>query len=146
MALPVPPYNPQFPYKGDQIILSADRVTIHSKNDAIFLFGKQAVGLSSVKTINLDANQEILLYCKKITLGENAKEPLILGKFFNDRLKLFVQEISTVSVLLAQCSESELGTSMQAISSAGKKLNKACKIMLNVIENDSFLSKNTYTK
>jgi hypothetical protein len=140
------PYNPQFPFAGEQIILSADRVTLHSKNDAIFLFGKQAVGLSSVKTINLDANQEILLYCKKITLGPNAKQPLILGKFFNQRLKLFVEQLQSVSVLLAQCSESELGTSMQSIASAGKKLNTACEALLNVIKNDSFLSKNTFTK
>jgi hypothetical protein len=140
------PYNPQFPFAGEQIILSADRVTLHSKNDAIFLFGKQAVGLSSVKTINLDANKEILLYCKKITLGANANQPLILGKFFNQRLKIFVEQLQIVSVLLAQSSESELGTSMQSISSAGKKLNAACETLLNVIKNDSFLSKNTFTK
>lgn len=145
MATPIP-YNPQFPYSGEQIILSADRVTLHSKNDAIFIFGKQAVGLSSVKTINLDANQEILLYCKKITLGQNASQPLILGRFFNTKLKSFVEEIKSVSVLLAQCSESELGTSMQSIASAGKKLNSACEALLNVIKNESFLSKNTYTK
>jgi hypothetical protein len=145
MAAPIP-YNPQFPFAGEQIVLSADRVTLHSKNDAIFLFGKQAVGLSSIKTINLDANQEILLYCKKITLGPNAKQPLVLGKFFNERLKLFVQELQSVSILLAQSSESEIGTSMQSIASAGKKLNEACEKMLNVIKNDSFLSKNTFTK
>jgi hypothetical protein len=146
MAIPKPLYNPQFPYTGEQIILSADRVTLHSKNDAIFLFGKQAVGLSSVRTINLDANEQILLYCNKITLGENANQPLVLGRFFNTRLKLFIEEVNSAAVLLAQCSESEIGTSMQAIASAGKKLNKACKSMLNVIEKESFLSKNTYTK
>ena len=82
-------YTPQFPYKGNQVILTSDRVMIHSKNDAIFIFGKQAVSLSSPQTINLDASQKILLDSPKIELGHKAEtdgEPVILGKTFNRQL------------------------------------------------------------
>ena len=74
------PYKPQFPYKGDQIILSSDRVLLHSKNDSVFLFGKQAVSLSSTKTINLDAIDKVLISTNKIELGNEAEalgEPLV---------------------------------------------------------------------
>ncbi len=59
-------YKPVFPYKGNQLILTSDRVTLHAKNDAIFLFGKQAVGLSSTNTINLDAVNKVIVGLVKV--------------------------------------------------------------------------------
>ena len=64
-------FKPVFPYKGNQLILTSDRVTIYSKNDAVFIFGKEAVSISSVKTINLDANEKILINCTKIRILTN---------------------------------------------------------------------------
>ena len=57
--------NPKFPFDGNQVILTSDRVTLHSKTDGVFLFGKGMVALSSTQTINLDANEKILLDCEK---------------------------------------------------------------------------------
>ena len=34
-------YKPEFPYKGNQVIISSGRVTNHSYDDFIFMFGKK---------------------------------------------------------------------------------------------------------
>lgn len=142
-------FTPKFPYSGNQIILSSDRVTLHSKNDAIFLFGKQAVSLSSTKTINLDANEKVLIDCKKIELGNKAEslgQPVVLGNTLNTQLMVLLMELQQAGVLLKQVSESELGTSMQAISSAGQKIYRASENMLRIVNKRLLLSKNTYTR
>ena len=56
----------EFPFTGPQVILSSDRILLHSKKDAIILAGKRAVSLCSTETINLDAKE-------KINLGEFSK-------------------------------------------------------------------------
>lgn len=144
-------YSPQFPYKGNQIILSSDRVMLHSKTDAIFLFGKQAVSLSSTKTINLDAIERIKLYSPIIELGPNAKDqgqPVLLGRTFNRQLLTLLEELAAAGTLLAQASESDLGATMQYIASAGKKINLEATRLGDVIRdpNSITLSKNTFTR
>jgi hypothetical protein len=61
--------KPAFPFKEKQIILTSNRVMIHSNSDAIFLFGKGAVSLSSPQTINLDSKERVLINSPKIELG-----------------------------------------------------------------------------
>lgn len=144
-------YSPQFPYKGNQIILSSDRVMLHSKSDAIFLFGKQAVSLSSVKTINLDANEGIKLYSPIVELGPNARvegQPVLLGRTFNRQLLTLLEELAAAGTLLAQASESDLGATMQYIASAGKKINAEATRLGDVIRdpNSITLSKNTFSR
>ena len=144
-------FEPKFPYKGNQLILSSDRVILHSKSDAIFLFGKQAVSLSSTKTINLDAFDKVLIDCKIIELGSKAEtlgEPLILGKTFNRQLTLLLDELASVGTLLAQVSETDLGASMTYISSAGQKINQEATRLGDIVRNPNsiVLSKNTFTR
>lgn len=142
-------FNPQFPYNGNQIILSSDRVTLHSKSDAIFLFGKEAVSLSSTKTINLDANEKVLIDCNKIELGNKAEtlgQPVVLGNTLNVQLIVLLTQLQQAGVLLKQASESELGTSMQAISSAGQTIYNSCDNMLRILNRQLILSKNTFTR
>lgn len=142
-------FTPQFPYKGNQLILTSDRVIIHSKNDAIFLFGKEAVSLSSVKTINLDANEKILIDCKKIELGNKAEtlgQPVVLGRALNVQLINLLRNLSTAGMLLSQASESNLGATMPLIAAAGKTINQECNRLINVLTKDKILSKNTFTR
>jgi len=143
-------YNPQFPYKGDQIILSSDRVMLYSKNDAIFLFGKKAVSLSSPKTINLDANDEVLIYTNKIELGINAEtlgEPLVLGRTLNTQLILFLSALQSVGNQLANVSESNLGASLQLIAGAGQIIAQESERLSGLLGGESqILSKTTYTR
>jgi hypothetical protein len=142
-------FAPKFPYTGNQIILSSGRVMIHSKDDAIFLFGKQAVGISSPKTINLDANEKILLSSPKIELGaraETAGEPVILGKTFTRELKRVMDQLYIAGTFLSQASESDLATTMFLIQSAGASLADQVEIFKNVLEREETLSKNTFTR
>jgi hypothetical protein len=141
--------TPQFPYKGNQIIISSGRVIVHAKDDAVFILGKQAVGISSPKTINLDSNEKILLNCSKIELGYKAEtqgEPITLGKTFTRELNRVMTQLYDVAVLLSQVSESDVATSMFYISTAGAALADQVAIFQNVLTNEDALSDNTFTR
>lgn len=144
-------YRPVFPYKGNQLILTSDRVTLHAKNDAIFLFGKQAVGLSSTNTINLDASNKVIVAAPVIELGNKAQslgQPVVLGDNLNQQLRSLLAALSAIGTLLAQSSESNLGATMQNIASAGKLINTESNRILQALEpsNSVILSKNTFTR
>lgn len=142
-------FVPQFPYKGNQIILSSDRVTLHSKTDAIFLFGKQAVSLSSPQTINLDASQKVLIDSPKIELGHKAElegEPVVLGEKLNQQLSIMTNAMLTAAVFLKQVSSEDLGTSMESIRDAAQVLYDAAQNANAYIDNRLTLSQNTFTK
>jgi hypothetical protein len=142
-------FKPVFPYKGNQVVLTSDRVTIHSKTDAIFIFGKQAVSLSSVKTINLDANEAILLYSTTIELGPRAKvqgQPVVLGTNLNQQLISIMNSISNAGMLLSQVSETDLGASFQYIASAGGILSEESSRLIQTLQTNFILSKNTFTR
>jgi len=142
-------FKPVFPYKGNQLILTSDRVTLHSKTDAIFLFGKQAVSLSSTKTINLDAIEGIKLYSPIVELGPNARaegQPVILGTNLNQQLIVLLNNIANAGMLMSQASESDLGASMQYIASAGKILADESNRLVETLQSNFILSKNTFTK
>ena len=144
-------YRPVFPYKGNQLILTSDRVTLHAKNDAIFLFGKQAVGLSSTNTINLDASNKVIVAAPVIELGNKAQslgQPVVLGDNLNQQLRSILGALSAIGTLLAQSSESNLGATMQNIASAGKLINTEANRILQALEpsNSVILSKNTFTR
>ena len=138
-----------FPYKVIQLISTSDRVTLHSKNDAIFLFGKQAVSLSSTKTINLDANEGIKLYSPIVELGNNARsqgQPVVLGNNLNQQLIVLLSNIVNAGMLMSQASESDLAASMQYLASAGKILSDESNRLIQTLQTNFILSKNTYTR
>lgn len=142
-------FEPKFPYKGNQLILSSDRVILHSKSDAIFLFGKQAVSLSSTKTINLDAFDKVLIDCKIIELGSKAQtlgQPVVLGRNLNTQLTLLLNNLAEAGMLMSQASETDLGGSMQLISSAGQIINGEAVRLIQILNSGTILSKNTYTR
>lgn len=142
-------YKPQFPYQGNQLILTSDRVTIHSKNDAIFILGKEAVSLSSPKTINLDATQKVLIYSPKIELGNRAElegEPVVLGERLNEQLAILTNAILTAGTLLNQASTTNLGATMELVRDAGKILYSAAKESQGYLDTRAILSENTFTR
>jgi len=144
-------YKPAFPFKGKQIILSSDRVLLHSKSDSVFLFGTEAVSLSSAKTINLDAIEKVLIDSPKIELGREAEtlgQPVVLGNALNNQLILLLQNVMEAACLLAQASETDLGASMEYIRDAGLKLdNEASRLYLVLTSpGNPILSKTTFTR
>lgn len=149
--------NPKFPYRGDQLILSSNRIILHSKEDAVFIFGKAAIGLSSTKTINLDSNEKILIACNKIELGYKAEsdgQPLVLGNELNKQLVDLLNQLSLAGDQLKLANSTNLGLAMIAVHSAGEKISSACnslKILLQKTDSSGkpdspILSKNTFTR
>jgi uncharacterized protein (DUF2345 family) len=144
-------YKPVFPYKGNQLILTSDRVTLHAKNDAIFLFGKQAVGLSSTNTINLDAVNKVIVAAPVIELGNKAQdlgEPVVLGNTLNQKLIALLEALDAVAIQLAQASTSKPGQTAQYISQAGTYLSSQVNSIKGQLQpgTSEILSKNTFTR
>lgn len=144
-------FKPEFPYKSNQIILSSDRVTLHSKSDAIFLFGKQAVSLSTTNTINLDAINGVKIDSPSIELGREAKvlgEPIVLGRTLTIQLEVLLSNIMQAGAELRKVSSenAQLGASMQSIAGAGKLLYNAAQSLQTSLSAESILSKNTFTR
>lgn len=128
--------SPKFPYLENQIILSSNRIMLHSKKDAIFLFGRAAVSLSSPATINLDSKESVLINSPKILLGDKADSagsPVVLGIELTLILNQLLTEINLAGMLMAQASESNVAASMQAIAAAGQALAKEAARITNVL-------------
>lgn len=97
-------YRPQFPYLGNQVIISSGRVVIHSKDDAIFIFGKKAVSISSPGTFNIDANSGTVIASPKIELGLAASkvgQQVIKGNDFIIQLERLLNQIAELSEALS---------------------------------------------
>ena len=144
-------YRPVFPYKGNQLILTSDRVTLHAKNDAIFLFGKQAVGLSSTNTINLDASNKVIVAAPVIELGNKAEtlgEPVVLGDTLNRKLLDLLDALSFVATRMAQASTSNPGKTAELLQQAGSYLGDKVNALKGQLEPNvsEILSKNTFTR
>jgi hypothetical protein len=153
MANELSKYTPKFgvEYSGNHVIISSDRVTLHSKTDSIFLFGKQCVSLSSIGTINLDASSGIILETPSVRLGSHiAKEQVILGNKHNQFLSDFLDAVSTASETFIKTvsagrkpANPELGNAMFKIVMFAQVLSNACLELKNKLDNS--LSKTTYT-
>jgi len=145
--------NPKFPFDGNQVILTSDRVTLHSKTDGIFLFGKGMVALSSTQTINLDANEKILLDCEKIELGHRAEklgQPVLLGRVFIDNMIMLLQSLQEAGSLLSSVNESNSATSFMNVSNAGNAIYSSTSRLMDILESvdspQNPLSKVTFTR
>lgn len=143
--------SPKFPFKDNQIILSSDRIMLHSKTDGIFIFGKGAVSLSSPNTVNVDANEKVVVFSPRIELGNApaSLEPTIKGRTFLIQLGLLCDTLEQAGEILSQgVAETNLAGSMLNISTAGQKIQEQAKRMKNLCsvfgEENVVLSKTTY--
>lgn len=141
-------YTPQFPYTGNQAIISSGRVTIHSSDDFIFLFGKKGVAISSPATFTVDANERTIIASPKIELGYQAEttgEPLLLGKTTAIQLGFLLDAVQRLSDALAQMSAEEMEISVPRIIQTATVLSSTAKSVKAQL-NSKCLSKNTYSK
>jgi hypothetical protein len=141
-------YTPQFPYTGNQAIISSGRVTIHSYDDFIFLFGKKGVAISSPATFTVDANERTIIASPKIELGYQAQaqgEPLLLGRTTVQQLGFLLDAVQTLSNALAQLNSEELEISVPIIIQSATVLSDTAKTVKAQL-NNKCLSQNTYTK
>jgi hypothetical protein len=141
-------YVPQFPYTGNQVIITSGRVTHHSYDDFIFLFGKKGVAISSPATFTVDANERTIIASPKIELGYQAEtkgEPVLLGISTAVQLGFLLDAIQNLSDALSKMSAEELETSIAGILQTSVVLSGTAKTVKAQL-NSACLSKNTYTK
>lgn len=141
-------YVPQFPYTGNQVIITSGRVTHHSYDDFIFLFGKKGVAISSPATFTVDANERSIIASPKIELGYQAEtkgEPVLLGRSTAVQLGFLLDAIKNLSDALSKMSAEELETSIAGILQTSVVLSGTAKTVKAQL-NSACLSKNTYTK
>jgi hypothetical protein len=141
--------KPEFPYLGNQCIITSDRVTLHSRKDGIYLFGKATVCLSSPSTVNIESNEALKINAPLIELGLNAKilgQPAILGLELTDLLDELIQALQVVAVALSKAD----GTSEEAVADSFNDIKVSGDLLVSATNNaeailPDILSKNTYT-
>jgi hypothetical protein len=65
-----------------QALISSGRIILNSTQKEIMLFAKSGIGLSSATAIAIDAKDNVSINAKKIELGTDATQPVILGTDF----------------------------------------------------------------
>ncbi len=141
-------YTPQFPYLGNQVIITSGRVTHHSYDDFIFLFGKKGVALSSPATFTVDANERTIIASPKIELGYQAEtvgEPLMLGRTTAQQLGFLLDAVENLSTALSNLTIEEVEIAIPEIVQTAKVLQETSKSVKTQL-NGKCLSKTTYTK
>lgn len=145
--------SPKFPFLDNQLILSSDRIVLHTKSDGIFLFGKGAVSLSSPQTINLDSNEKVLINSPKIELGYRAEiigEPVVLGKAYRRQIASLITVLQQVGSLLRQVDgqDNQIQASFSNIKKAADVLLENCNNLMLTVDSPAnpALSRNTYSR
>ena len=143
-------YQPQFPYTGNQVVITSGRVVNHSYDDFIFLFGKKGVAISSPSTFTVDANEKTIINSPKIELGFRASdigEPVLLGASTVKQLGFLLDAIRNLSIELAK-----LGPEPQQLADAIPHIVEKSEVLQGMAAgvkaqlNTSCLSKNTYSR
>ena len=141
-------YLPEHPgYTGNQIVLSSDRVTLHSREDSIMCYGKKAISLASLGTVNFDVTDRVIINAPKIELGLEAEvggQPVLLGQKTVDLLERLLNTLQAFGKALAEISETELAKSIPKIAKTGTTFTDTCPKLIADLK--SLLSNVTYTK
>lgn len=140
-------FKPDFPYLGDQAIITSGRVVIHSKDDFVFLFGKKGVAVSSPTSFTVDANERTILASPKIELGYQAEvngSPVLLGNKTVEQLGFLLDAIKNLSDALNKLSAGSLEVAIPGILQTTTVLSdQATSIKAQLRTN--CLSQTTYT-
>lgn len=135
-------YKPEFPYLGEQIIINSGRVTLNSKDDSIFLFGKKAIGFSSAGTINFDSDDKFIVNSPQIYLGLDSVEPLVKGNQLELILNNILDSLNNLGKKLSKTKDSN-GVYLTNIITASKSLRGDIKRLKPLIKD--IKSKQNYT-
>ena len=87
-------------FNQPQILLNSDRVVLNAKKDSILISGEKSVGLSSNKSINLEA-EKIYMSGVDIRLGnKSASQAVLKGDDTVQLLKIVITELLNITTLL----------------------------------------------
>lgn len=140
-------YKPDFPYLGNQAIVSSGRVVIHSKDDFIFLFGKKGVSISSPTSFTVDANERTIIASSKIELGYQAEangDPVLLGNKTIQQLGFLLDAIKNLSDALTILSAGGVEVAIPLILETSTVLSYQATAIKAQLQTNC-LSKTTYT-
>ena len=141
-------YIPQFPYVGNQAIITSGRVTIHSYDDFIFLFGKKGVAISSPNTFTVDANERTIITSRTIELGYRAErigEPILLGTSTATQLGFIFRAIENLAKALKELDSESVESSFPLIVQTATVLEDTAKTVSSKISTRC-LSKTTFSR
>ena len=141
-------FKPEFPYKGNQVIISSGRATVHSKDDFIFLFGKKGVSISSPATFTVDANEKTIIASPLIELGLRAileGDPVMLGNKTATQLGQLIDTLVELANGLSALNESNLSGAIPKIVASAKILSEVAPIIKAQLQT-TCQSKITFTK
>jgi hypothetical protein len=142
-------YTPKFPYLGNQVIITSGRVTHHSYDDFIFLFGKKGVSISSPATFTVDADERTIIASPKIELGYQAEskgEPIMLGRSTALQLGFLIDAIINMSDALNKLTAEQPETAIAGIVQTTTVLSDTAKTVKAQLGSSTCLSQNTFTK
>ena len=141
-------FKPEFPYKGNQVIISSGRATVHSKDDFIFLFGKKGVSISSPATFTVDANEKTVIASPLIELGLRARlegDSVMLGNRTATQLGQLIDTLVELANGLVALNESNLSGAIPKIVASAKILTEVAPIIKAQLQT-TCQSKITFTK
>lgn len=118
-------YVPKLRYAGAQVILSSDRVTIHSEGDCILIFGNKAVAISSKGYVDINS-QGTTINAPQIELGLQARdkgEPVTKANSLLISLDQILKKLDDLSIALGTLSETGLGEAIPRIVKATEVLS-----------------------
>jgi len=142
-------YKPEFPYLGNQAIITSGRVVTHSYDDFIFLFGKKGVAISSPATFTVDAGERTILASKIVELGYEAQakgEPVLKGTSTVLQLGQLLDAITAMGDKLKQFSAEQPENIASQIVKEATVLAGIAKQVKAQLNSSTCLSQNTYTK
>jgi hypothetical protein len=137
--------TPQFPYLGNQAIVSSGRVVIHSYDDYIFHFGKKGVSISTPGTFTMDVGEKTVVASNRIELGFNAVEPVLLGRSTTLNLSFLLDNLSELCDGLSKLNAKNLEAALPKVVQQAIILKEVSLSVKNRLSTDC-LSKNTFTK
>ncbi len=125
-------------YKGNQILLTSDRLVLNAKNDAVLIFASKAIGISSSGTVNIDSDDYTIINSPKIYLGLKAKdekEPLLLGNKSTQLIKDLIKSIQSFCKAAAKPTPTIPGAPLVDINIAATILDTELNIIISELNN-----------
>lgn len=131
----------EFPYKGNQALVTSDRVMLYSKKENVLIYARQNVGLAAINNITLNSDQSIIT-SNRILLGDAfATEAAMLGDTFTIQLTRMLENLKNAGNRLQGASTTSPGAAAQSIRIAGKEIENATTVMINYLNEKLHLSK-----
>ena len=139
------PYQPAFPYVGNQIIIDSDRVTINCKEDMALILAKKAVGISADSSVNIDTKGTFVVNAQKIKLGigDDSEHPLVKGDVLLELLNDIAVSLIDASKFLENVPDAE-GFQNTGVRGAGSEFKNIVVKINNKLE--SLISKKNFTQ